>query len=163
MPLASAAGRTSSVQSVGTFSATIINLSTSLASLALATSIKGIKLEETFLTTAQMMDTSKRVPLIDGSTAGLVNAITAGVITFRCVRVGNTIASGDLPTIASTIQKGGDLLGSTITVTYNLNGVVETWTFTKCLLVKTPPILLAGNDIPVYEISFSYDDYARTP
>jgi len=162
-PIPGASNRQSSVQAVGQFTATIINASVSLAGLNVSIPIRGIKLEETFLSSAQMMDTSKRVPLIDGSTAGLVNAVTAGILTFRCVRVGQSLNSGDLPTISSYIQKGGDQLGSSIIITYTFNGVTETWTFTGCLLVHTPPLILAGNDVAVYEIAFSYDDYARTP
>jgi hypothetical protein len=177
-----ASARTSSIQAVGNFQAFITNASTILANgftenaLSVQTQIKGIKLEDTFLSASQMIDSSKRVPLIDGSTAAITNMVTAGVVTFRCVRVGTDIASGDLPTIAAFIQKALPSLGSIIQVSYTiapatsgalvagsaLAAKTENYFFVGCTLVRTPPIILAGNDVPVYEISFSYDDYYRT-
>lgn len=162
-PILPALGRTSSVQSVGNFTVNLINLSPTLAALASGIGIKGIKLEETFLSTNQLVPTSKRVPMIDGSTAAITNSVTAGELTFRAVRVGQSIISGDLPTIASFIQKNGDSTGSTIVIVYYVNGFPETWTFLGCTLVKAPPLNLAGNDLAVYEIVFSYDDYFRAP
>lgn len=163
MALPQATNRQSSVSAVGNFTATLINLSTSLTLLNTSIPIRGIKLETTFLQSSQMIDTSKRVPLIDGSTAALVNAVTAGVLTFRCLRVGATVQSGDLVMISSYIQKIGDQLGSTIVITYTFNGVLETWTFYACTLIRVPPLGLAGNDLFEYEISFSYDDYSKSP
>lgn len=166
--LPQASNRQSSVQSVGTFQASIANSSFVLGGGALIIPIRGIKLESTFLQTAQMVDTSKRIPLIDGSTSALINAVTAGILTFRCVRVGQALNSGDLPTIAQFLQKIGDTSGSQIQVQYSFAtgggaGVTEQWTFNLATLVRVPPILLAGNDIAEYEISFSYDDYSRSP
>jgi hypothetical protein len=161
---------TASIQSVTTFTATITNpaflVAPSTGGITALSSggvlIKGIKLEDTFLTSNQLVDTSKRVPLIDGSTVGLVNGVTSGTLTFRCVRVGQTFASGDLPTVASVLQKAGVTTASTIVVSYTIGGVTEQWTFSDSLLVKVPPLNLSGNDIAVYEVVFSYDDYSRS-
>ncbi len=161
--LPQASNRTSSIIAVGGFTATLLNLSANLTLLNASIPIKGIKLDETFIATAQMIETSKRVPFIDGSTGALVNAVTAGQITFRCARVGTTVQSGDLPLMAAYIQKIGDQLGSTITISYTMNGILETWTFYGCTLVSVPPLILAGNDIPIYDVVFSYDDYSKSP
>jgi hypothetical protein len=163
-----ASNRQSSVQSVGQFQASIYNPIFAIGGGALTIPIRGIKLDSTFVTSSQMLDTSKRIPLIDGSTAALINAVTAGVLTFRCVRVGQTLNSGDLPTIAQFLQKAGDTQGSQIQVSYSFAtgggvGTTETWTFNLCTLVHVPPLNLAGNDIAEYEVAFSYDDYSRAP
>ena len=113
-----------------------------------------------------MVDTSKRVPLIDGSTAALINSVTAGELTLRCVRVGSSLTSGDIATIAQYLQKVGDTTGSQIALTYSFstNGTPnqETWYFYYCTVKRVPPILLSGNDIAEYDVVFSYDDYSRS-
>ena len=157
-----ASGRVSSVQSVASFTAYINN-----ALLGGQIQLHGIKLEGVFLTTSQMVETSKRVPLIDGSTAALINAVTAGQLTIKTVRVGSTVGSGDLATIALYLMKAGDTTGSQIQFSYSFstNGVpnTETWYFNLCTVVRVPPLLLQGNDIAEYDIIFSYDDFQRTP
>ena len=157
-----AGGRVSSVQSVASFSCYINN-----ALLGGQVQVHGIKLEGVFLQTSQLVDTSKRVPLIDGSTAALINAVTAGTLTIRSLRVGSTIQSGDLVTIALYLQKFGDTTGSQIQFSYSFstNGTPnsEAWYFISAIVQRVPPLLLQGNDIAEYDVVFSYDDYQRTP
>jgi len=161
--LPSAVNRQSSVQSVGTFQANITNSLFVLNGAPLTLPIRGIKLETTFLQAKQLVKTSKRIPLIDGSTSALINAVTAGTLSFKALRVGSSLQSGDLVTIASYLQKAGDTTGSQINVTYSFNGNTESWFFYLCTLEEVPPLGLMGNDLFEYGIDFSYDDYSRSP
>ena len=129
-------------------------------------SVGGVKLEETFLSTNQLVDTVKRVPFIDGTTGALVNSVTAGTITFRAARCSNDAASGDLILFAALLQKAGSSTPVNIEIAYQVYsaGVAspEKWTFSGCLIERVPPMMLMGNDVAVYDIVFSYDDFAKT-
>ena len=171
MPAASipAEIRNSSIQSVVNTTVTIIHPGLNAGA---ATLIAGIKLEGEFISTEQLVDNSKRVPMIDGSTVAMVNGVTAGIMTMNMNRISpNTSAAAtDLIMAATQIQKSGmNTVGAQITVTYQISGSMtgstpskETWQFIGCVLQRVPPLKLSGNDVPTYTIIWSYDDYSMS-
>ncbi len=151
------------VQSVGNFTATFRH---PLILSNAAISLKGFKLEDTFVTSAQQMDNSKLVPLVDGGTVTLTNSMRAGRVTINALRVTNSITdptTGDLPLIAMTLQGLSDNVGGTLVFSYpvTLNGtdVTQTITFHYVTVVTVPPLIMAGNDIIVYPVVLNYAYY----
>ena len=147
---------TNTVQSTGSFSMAIANPN---VNGGIGMTVKGIKLDGTFITSAQDIDNSKRIALVDGGTAALTNAIRMGKLTVTAMRVG-TIANGDLLAYADSLKQIADSIGSTITVSYQLNGLTRTFSFLFSTLVSAPPLIIAGNDLPDYSVIFSYADYS---
>ena len=153
-----------SIQTVGDFVATMSHPSV-LNGTQLT--LKGFKLEDTFVSSAQAVENSKLIPLVDGGTVQLTNSVSAGRLTINALRVTNTLdtsgVSGDIVLIASTLQTAGvaDSQGGTINFSFGFNGKKESITFYDVTLVSGPPILLAGNDLPVYAIVWNYSHYER--
>lgn len=153
---------TNAVQTVGNFVATFSH--PSVLDGAQIT-LKGFKLEDTFISTAQAIDNSKLIPLVDGGTVTITNPIRAGKLTINALRITNALtpASGDMVLIASALQEAGvaDSAGGTIKFSFGFNGVQETITFNTVTLVSCPPITLAGNDLPVYPVVWNYASFNR--
>lgn len=147
---------TNTVQSTGSFSMAIANPN---VNGGIGMTVKGIKLDGTFIQSSQDIDNSKRIALVDGGTAALTNAIRMGKLTVTCMRVG-TIANGDLLAYVDQLKQIADSIGSTITVSYQLNGLTRTFSFLFATLVSAPPLLIAGNDLPDYSVIFSFADYS---
>ena len=146
------------IQTVGDFTAT---LSHPLISGGVAISLKGFKLDDTFVTAAQDMDNSKRIALVDQGTVAITNAMKMGKITFNAVRVSQNFLDGDLILIAGMLQSLADNVGGLLRLSYGFAGVTESITFLGVTLVSAPPLVLAGNDLPVYTIVFGYSDFIR--
>jgi hypothetical protein len=161
--------RSSYIQNVGSMSITVTPAGTGefLGVAGHLTFIaKGLKLDDVFVNTSQLIDSSKRVVFIDGSTGALVNSVTAGTITLRSSVVGTTLVSGDLVTLGGLLQKNPPTSGVNITIKFKAsNGTTSTeitWIFSMCTLVRMTPVMLAGNDVPTHDVVFSYDDYSRS-
>jgi hypothetical protein len=128
----------------------------------------GILLEETLIETAPGIATSKRVPLIDGSTIALVNGTTFGELTIRVSRTANSdITTGtiDVGIFALLLQKTPGLPPVDFLFSFSVAGpsgtvVTQAWTFYSITLIKAPPLGLMGNDVYKYSIQFSYDDFS---
>lgn len=153
---------TNSVQTVGDFVATFSHPNV-LGGAQIT--LKGFKLEDTFISTAQAIDNSKLIPLVDGGTVSLTNPIRAGKLTINALRIQNALnpASGDMILIASSLLEAGvaDSQGGTISFSFGFNGVQEKITFNTVTLVSCPPITLAGNDLPVYPVVWNYASFTR--
>jgi hypothetical protein len=146
------------IQSLGNFTATIVS---PLLLAGTAINLKGQKLETTFIQTDQLIENSKMIPLVNNETATITNSQTAGRITFSNIQTDGTIEGGDLTVIASTLVALGDSNGSEITISYARNGATIRITFNGCTVAKAPPLLLAGNDLPDYQIIFNYSSFVR--
>jgi len=148
------------IQTVGNFTSIF---SHPLILAAAQITLKGFKLEDTFVSAAQSMDNSKRIPLVDGGTIAITNAVLAGILTINALRVSKTmnIADGDLPLIATTLQGLADSVGGTLTLSYGFLAATESITFHDVTVVSCPPIILAGNDVPVYPVMLGYSHFTR--
>jgi hypothetical protein len=145
-------------QSVGDFTLTFTH---PLVAGGTAIPIKGIKLDEVFVSTAQEIDNSKRVLLVNGDTVALTNFTKAGKLTVNAIRVSDNILDGDMIMIANFLSGIGDNVGGIIRITYGFDGGTEAITFTGVTYVSCPPVLLAGNDLPVYPVVWSYGEFIR--
>lgn len=146
------------IQTVGDFTAI---LNHPLVAGGVSISLKGFKLDDTFVTAAQDMDNSKRIALVDQGTVAITNAMKMGKITFNAVRVSQNFLDGDLILIANLLQSLADNVGGLLRISYGFAGVTESVTFLGIALVSAPPLVLAGNDLPTYPIVFGYSDFVR--
>lgn len=148
------------VQSIGSFTGSI---SHPLVNGGAILTIRGLKLDSTFLAATQAMDNSKRIALVGGGpgavdTAALTNTTQMGELALNVIRVGGSV-SADLIRFCLAWQLQPDSTGATVNVSYNINGTTEFWTFEACTLLKVPPLQLAGNDLPEYSVSVSYGSF----
>jgi hypothetical protein len=148
------------VQSIGSFTGTI---SHPLVNGGALLTIRGLKLDSTFLQATPDMDNSKRIALVGGGpgavdTAALTTSVTMGTLNLNVIRVAGSV-SADLIRFCLAWQKTADSTGASVNISYNINGTTETWAFLACTLLKVPPLQLAGNDLPEYSVTLSYGDY----
>ncbi len=124
--------------------------------------LTGFKLNSQFIDTAQALQNSVLIPLLNGGSIQLTNANKAGSITFTVIRIGANLETVgisnkcDITAIADAQRSIGDSIGATITVSWNFNGKSYSIEFKKCTVVDTPPLKLAGNDSPDYNVTFNY-------
>lgn len=146
------------IQTVGDFTAI---LNHPLIAAGASISMKGFKLDDTFVTTAQGMENSKRIALVDQGTVAITNAMKMGQLTFNAVRVSQNYLDGDVILIGTMLQGMADNIGGLIRITYGFAGLTESITFFGVTLVSVPPLTLAGNDLPIYPVVFGYSDFVR--
>jgi hypothetical protein len=144
-------------QSVGKFTAVF---SHPLINGGASTSLTGFKLDSTFFSTAQSVENSKRVPLVDNTTAGLTNSQKSGRITWTCTRTTSSNGSSDVMTVSRLMVAAGDSIGGTLTITTSINGTDEKVIYYNCTSASNPPQILAGNNVPDYTVIWDYADFA---
>lgn len=122
--------------------------------------LTGFKLNDQFIDTSQALQNSVIIPLLNGGSIQLTNANKAGSITFSVIRIGanldNTNKICDISAIADAQRAAGDSVGATISVAWKFNGKAYKIQFSKCTVVEAPPLKLAGNDAPSYNVVFNY-------
>lgn len=119
------------------------------------TTIAGFKLEGQMVSAQQAMDNSKIIPLANGSTLTITNNNGSGTLTFNVTK---TKTDGDMVTVANFLKKAGDSQGGTIRITQEINGVIDSATFTACTVKSCPPLTIQGNDAPDYQVVWNYGD-----
>lgn len=135
------------------------------------TTINGFKLEGTMVSAQQLLDNSKIVALANGNTVTVTNTNNSGSLTFNVTDTDidtTTKASDGSPEggsgtqsligYAMALKRAGDSRGGIITITNKVNGADVTRTFYSCTLRSCPPLILAGNDVPDYQVVFNYGD-----
>jgi hypothetical protein len=162
------------VQTVGNFAASFLH---PLVLGGTPITLKGFKLEDVFVHTDQLLDNSKMIPLVDGGTCTITNALLAGRLTINALRVANpasggytgqsfTDLSGDLILIANFLQALGDWTGGSLTLSFSVGasgvGSTEGITFNAVTVARCPPAIFAGNDLPVYPVVLNYTSFTRT-
>jgi len=152
---------THNVQSVGNSDLSIVLSHPVLAAAGYPADIAltGFKLEGQFLSSEQLLDNSKVVPLLNGDTISITNTNRSGTITFNCTRASGTLANGDIVAVANKLQELGDNSGGTLIVSYGFNGAIFKVTFYSVTVRSAPPLLMAGNDVPDYSVRLNYGDY----
>jgi hypothetical protein len=147
-----------SVQAVGDFSAAF---SHPLVLGGAFITLTGFKMEGDILNTAQIMDNSKVVPLLNGNSITITNNNKAGTITFNACKLSGDMAKGDITEIATYLISQGDSQGGVLRISFGLNGTTYGITFIAVTVKTAPPLKVAGNDIPDYGIEFLYGSYER--
>ena len=148
-----------SVQAVGDFSAAF---SHPLLLGGTFQTLTGFKMEGDILNTAQIMDNSKVVPLLNGNSITITNNNKSGTMTFNACKLSGDIAQGDITEIATFLIGQGDSQGGTLRISFGLNGQTYGITFFAVTVKTAPPLKVAGNDIPDYGIEFLYGTYERS-
>ena len=164
---------TNMVQTVGNFVASFTH---PLILSGAAVTLKGFKLEDVFVHSDQLLDNSKMIPLVDGGTVTITNAVLAGRLTINAMRVGNpasggysgtsfTDTSGDLILIANFLQALGDNVGGTLTLSWGIGisgqQATSKISFNTVTIARCPPAIIAGNDLPVYPVVMNYASFTR--
>jgi hypothetical protein len=147
---------THAVQSVGDFSAALLH---PLVNGGASTSLTGFKMEGDIVNTAQLMDNSKVVPLLNGDSITITNTNRSGTITFSCCKLTGDVLKGDITAIASFLTSVGDSFGGTLRISFGLNGQTFSITFFALTVKTSPPLKVSGNDVPDYSIEFNYAEF----
>lgn len=127
-----------------------------------AVALTGFKLNNTYADTAQAIQNSVIIPLLNGGSVQLTNNNTCGTLSITAIRTSTALSTGDIVAIASAQREvpGGDGIGSTITFSFPFNGKTFSLAFYNCTVAECKPIALAGNDAPDYSVKFNYSHYA---
>lgn len=132
--------------------------------LAASTSVAltGFKLNSTYADTAQAIQNSIIIPLLNGGSVQLTNNNTCGTLSIVAIRTSTSLGTGDVVSIASAQRDvtGGDGIGATITFSFPFNGKTFSIGFYNCTVAECKPIALAGNDAPDYAVKFNYSHYS---
>lgn len=144
------------VQSVGNFSAVFVH---PLILQGVALNLRGFKLDSQFLDTVQLIENSKIISLVDGSTITLTNANKAGTITFNCSSTSGRVEDGDVVAVGRFLRTQGDSVGGLLRISYQINGQTTVINFLAVTVKSTPPLKLSGNDIPDYAVEFNHADF----
>ena len=128
---------------------------------AQAVTLTGFKLNQTYLDTAQAMDNSYIIPLLNGGSIQLTNNNTAGSITISAIRTSTMLTSGDIISIAQAQRavSGGDSVGATITVSWSFNGTQYKINFYNCTVAQCKALTMSGNDAPEYAVVFNFSHW----
>lgn len=147
---------THAVQSVGDFQASYIH---PMVQGGVPLQLTGFKMEGEIINTAQLMDNSKVVPLLNGDSITITNSNRSGTITFSACKLTGDIAKGDVTAIGSYLQSVGDSVGGTLRISFGLNGATFSITFLAVTIKTCPPLKLSGNDVPDYSVEWNYADF----
>jgi hypothetical protein len=148
-----------SVQAVGDFTS-VFSHPLVLGGLAIA--MTGFKLEGEILDTTQLIENSKVVPLLNGSSITITNNNKSGTIKYNCCKHSGSLERGDITEIAGALLSVADSQGGTIRISFGLNGQTYAITFIAVTVKTCPPLKVSGNDVPDYGIEFNYADWVKS-
>lgn len=159
------------IQAVGNFSAkysspvlaTLVTQDSSYTGITAANGVgsiylTGFKLESMIVQASQQIDNSKVVPLVNGDSITLTNICKAGTLSFNASRTSAGINGGDCVAIFDYVRSQGDV-GGTLELSWLMNGSTHKMIFTGVCIKNIPPLALAGNDVPDYNVQLTYSSY----
>ena len=120
--------------------------------------LTGFKLESVLVSADQQIDNSKVVPLINGDSITLTNICKAGTLSFNASRTAGTMNDGDCISIFDYVRSQGDT-GGVLEFSWLMNGAVHRMIFSGVCVRRVPPLNLAGNDVPDYNVQLTYSNY----
>jgi hypothetical protein len=120
--------------------------------------LTGFKLESVLVSADQQIDNSKVVPLINGDSITLTNICKAGTLSFNASRTAGTMNDGDCVSIFDYVRSQGDT-GGVLELSWLMNGAVHRMIFSGVCVRRVPPLNLAGNDVPDYNVQLTYSNY----
>lgn len=156
------------IQAVGNFSAKYTSdvLKTLAASDSQYTNIDGngsifltgFKLESMIVSAQQQIDNAKVIPLVNGDSITLTNICKAGTISFNASRTAGGLNDGDCVSVLDYVRSQGDT-GGKLELSWLMNGAVHKMIFSGVCVKNIPPLALAGNDVPDYNVQMTYSNY----
>ena len=120
--------------------------------------LTGFKLESMIVSAEQQIDNAKVVPLVNGDSITLVNVCKAGVLSFNASRTAGGIQGGDCVAVFDYVRSQGDV-GGRLQISWVMNGKQRSVIFAGVCIKQCPPLALAGNDVPDYNIQLTYSNY----
>lgn len=121
--------------------------------------LTGFKLESILVSADQQIDNSKVVPLINGDSITLTNICKAGTLSFNASRTAGNLNDGDCVSIFDYVRSQGDT-GGVLEFSWLMNGATHRMIFSGVCVRRVPPLNLAGNDVPDYQVQLTYSNYS---
>jgi hypothetical protein len=118
----------------------------------------GFKLESVIVSASQQIDNSKVIPLVNGDSITLTNICKAGTLAFNASRTAGGLNDGDCVSVFDYVRSQGDV-GGTLELSWLMNGAVHKMIFSGVCVKNIPPLTLAGNDVPDYNVQLTYSNY----
>lgn len=118
----------------------------------------GFKLESVIVSAQQQIDNAKVVPLVNGDSITLTNVCKAGTLSFNASRTAGGINDGDCVSVFDYVRSQGDV-GGKLELSWIMNGSEHKIVFTGVCVKNVPPLMLAGNDVPDYNVQLTYSNY----
>lgn len=118
----------------------------------------GFKLESVIVSASQQIDNSKVIPLVNGDSITLTNICKAGTLSFNASRTAGGLNDGDCVSVFDYVRSQGDV-GGTLELSWLMNGATHTMIFSGVCVKNVPPLTLAGNDVPDYNVQLTYSNY----
>ena len=152
------------IQAVGNFSAKYT--SPVLKTLAQNDSngaiyLVGFKLESVIVSASQQIDNAKVIPLVNGDSITLTNICKAGTLAFNASRTAGGLNDGDCVSVFDYVRSQGDV-GGTLELSWLMNGATHKMIFSGVCVKNVPPLTLAGNDVPDYNVQLTYSNYTES-
>lgn len=121
--------------------------------------LTGFKLESVLCTADQQIDNAKVVPLINGDSITLTNICKAGTLSFNASRTAGSLNDGDCVSVFDYVRSQGDT-GGALELSWLMNGAIHHIIFSGVCVKRVPPLNLAGNDVPDYNVQLTYANYS---
>lgn len=120
--------------------------------------LTGFKLESIIVSASQQIDNAKVVPLVNGDSITLTNICKAGTLSFNASRTASGINGGDCVSVFDYVRSQGDV-GGKLELSWFMNGNQHKMIFSGVCVKNVPPLTLAGNDVPDYNVQLTYSNY----
>ena len=118
----------------------------------------GFKLESVIVSAAQQIDNAKVIPLVNGDSITLTNICKAGTLSFNASRTAGGLNDGDCVSVLDYVRSQGDV-GGRLELSWLMNGATYKMIFSGVCIKNVPPLTLAGNDVPDYNVQLTYSNY----
>jgi hypothetical protein len=118
----------------------------------------GFKLESVIVSAAQQIDNAKVIPLVNGDSITLTNICKAGTLSFNASRTAGGLNDGDCVSVLDYVRSQGDV-GGRLELSWLMNGATHKMIFSGVCVKNIPPLTLAGNDVPDYNVQLTYSNY----
>lgn len=118
----------------------------------------GFKLESVIVSAAQQIDNAKVIPLVNGDSITLTNICKAGTMSFNASRTAGGLNDGDCVSVLDYVRSQGDV-GGRLELSWLMNGATHKMIFSGACVKNIPPLTLAGNDVPDYNVQLTYSNY----
>lgn len=142
------------VRNDNTYTGIDLNATTGEGSIYLT----GFKLESMIVSASQQIDNAKVVPLVNGDSITLTNICKAGTLSFNASRTAGNLNDGDCVSVFDYVRSQGDV-GGKLELSWLMNGAKHTMIFSGVCVKNIPPLQLAGNDVPDYQVQLTYSSY----